>query len=171
MSKIFITGSGGVGKTTVIKQLRERGYTAYDTDDIPGANRLEDKRTGEELPWPEGYIDWKNIYTWNWQRPKITELLASDETVFIGAVVGNWRDFLNEFDTFIVLSTPEHLHLHHLQTRNAHTHGQGEQNVTEMVARQQQAMDKFIAAGAIRVINDRSIDEVVDEILRVSHVG
>lgn len=38
--KVFITGSRGVGKSTVIQELTHRDLSAYDTDSIEGAIAL-----------------------------------------------------------------------------------------------------------------------------------
>lgn len=168
MSKVFITGSGGVGKSTVIKNLVERGFTAYDTDDMPGVTRLEDKE-GNPKEWPTGYIDWSK-YQWNWQRPEIEKLLMSDETVFMGAMPSNWREFVGDFDTTIAVTVNSQVHEQRLKTRNVHEHGQGKRNIADNIYSQEQNLGKFVAAGAIVVDNDRPIDEVVDEILAISHV-
>ncbi len=169
MAKVFIIGSGGVGKSTVIKRLKERGYTAYDTDDMPGVHRVEDA-SGTPTSFPEGYIDWGK-YRWNWQRPAVEELLASDENVFLGAYPSNWADFIEDFDTVIALTVGPEAHEHRLRTRNAHTYGQGEENIREQLWAQAEELIKFTTAGAIAVVNDQPIDVVVDEILKITHVG
>jgi len=168
MAKVFIAGSGGVGKSTIITRLQERGFTAYDTDDIPGVTRLENL-AGKPVRWPKGHVDW-NKYRWNWQRRAIEQLLASNETVFLGAHPSNWADFIGNFDAFIVLSVDADTHEHRLRTRNTHTYGQGEQNIREQIYAQVEELAAFIAAGATQVLNDRPIDEVVDEILSIAHV-
>jgi len=170
MPKVFITGSGGVGKSTIIKRLQERGFTAYDTDDMPGVTRLEDYLTHLPVEWPEGYVDWSK-YRWNWQRPAIERLLASDDTVFLGAYPSNWDDFMSDFDIVVALTADTTAHEQRLRTRNTHTYGQGEENIREQVNHQAEKLAEFIAAGAIGVVNDKSIDKVVDEILKIAHVN
>ena len=102
MGKYLITGRQGSGKTTVIKQLQKLGYTAYNTDDLPDVTKLQNKETNETIDWPEGKVDWSR-YAWNWQKPEIEKLLASDEIVFIGAVVSNQVDFYPMFDKVLLL--------------------------------------------------------------------
>ena len=103
MGKYLITGRQGSGKTTVIKQLQKLGYTAYNTDDLLDVTKLQDKETKETIEWPEGKVDWSR-YAWNWQKPEIEKLLASDEIVFIGAVVSNQVDFYPMFDKVFVVT-------------------------------------------------------------------
>jgi len=169
MRKIFIIGSGGVGKSTVIKRLKERGFTAYDTDDMPSVHRVEDA-SGAPTNFPKGYIDWTK-YRWNWQRPAIEKLLVSDDTVFLGAYPSNWDDFVNDFDTIIALTADTLTHEHRLRTRNTHTYGQSEENIREQINQQAEELAKFTAAGAIEVTNNRPIDETVNEILKISNVN
>jgi len=164
--KVFITGSSGVGKSTIVKRLAERGFTAYDTDDVPGTTRLEDATTGLPVAWPDGYVNWTK-YRWNWQRPVIEKLLASNETVFLGAYPSNWQNFVGNFDIIIAVTTDPASHEDRLRTRNTHTYGQGEENIREDVTRQTKRLKEFVAAGAIPVVNNRPIDEVVDEILGI----
>jgi broad-specificity NMP kinase len=168
MSKVFITGAGGVGKSTIIKDLAERGFSAYDTDSISGATRLQDK-AGNDKAWPAGYIDWSE-YRWNWQRPKINQLLASEETVFLGAIPSNWKEFVDEFDTIIALRVDSGLQEQRLKDRNIHIYGQGEQNIADNIASQAQLLRELTAEGAKIVDNSHPIDQVVDEILVLSHV-
>jgi dephospho-CoA kinase len=54
MSKLLITGRQGCGKTTAIKLLERNGFTAFNTDDIADATRLENKVTGEKSTGPKG---------------------------------------------------------------------------------------------------------------------
>ena len=169
MPKIFITGSGGTGKSTIIKRLSERGYTAYDTDDMPETTRLENL-AGEPVEWPDGFVDWSK-YRWNWQRPAIEKLLASDDTVFLGAIVGNQKDFADLFDTIIALTADPATHEHRRRTRSVHTHGQDDRNIRHSIEVQAEKLKRFMAYGAIPVVNNRPLDEVVDEILAIAHVS
>jgi len=165
--KVFITGSAGTGKTTVIKTLAEKGYAAYDTDDVPGSTQLELRATGEPTNWPTGYVDWAK-YSWRWQEDKIRELLASDDTVFLGAVVGNWQAFVKFFDVFIVLTVDTVILYERLTSRDVHEFGQNPQNIQLTVEHAKKKTAEFIEAGAIAIDSGRPILEVVSNILRVT---
>lgn len=53
--KVFISASSGVGKSSVINELVDRGYTAYDADNRDlHLTRLEVRGTGEPVEWPIG---------------------------------------------------------------------------------------------------------------------
>lgn len=162
--KVFITGRAGAGKSAVIKELQIRGLTAYNTDDIPGTTRLELKATGEVSDWPIGYVDWQK-YSWNWQEKAIKSLVSSDGTVFIGAIVGNWRDFLPIFDLTIVLTVAPDVLKKRRLTRNTHEFAQDKRNVEEAIIKAS-TPEEFISTGAIPIDSNRPIEQIVDDILK-----
>ncbi len=102
MGKYLIAGSPGSGKTSVIRELERRGFSAYDTDSHPGASRLQDKQ-GNFVSFPDGHIDW-DIYEWNWQKDIIEQLLSSDSTVFLGGITTNGKEMYALFDKIFVLT-------------------------------------------------------------------
>lgn len=164
MGKYFITGRKGSGKTTVIKLLQERGFAAYNTDDLPEATKLQNKETGEVVPWPkEGKVD-RTTYAWQWQRPEIERLLASDETVFLGAIVSNQAEFYPLFDKIFVITVDSDTLRQRLQTHeHASHHLPGE--LERMLADHESKQEKFIKAGAEPVDGARSPEEIVEDIL------
>ena len=161
MGKYLITGRQGSGKSTVIRTLRERGYTAYNTDDMPEVSRLEDRRTGQQVDWPKGLVDWDR-YSWNWQAEPLKKLLESDETVFIGAVMGNQRDFYSLFNkVFALIVTKETLAIH-LET---HEHKYTAEEMERIIGRHELRQPKYIADGAIPVDNNGPVEQTVQAIL------
>jgi dephospho-CoA kinase len=53
--KVFITSSSGVGKSAVVNELVNRGYTTFDADDIDlNLTCLVIRETGEAIEWHEG---------------------------------------------------------------------------------------------------------------------
>ena len=101
MAKFLITGDPGSGKSALAEALARRGYTAYDTDDLPDVTRLEDT-AGRPVDWPEPPVDWSR-YGWNWQEAGLRERLASAGTVFVAAIVSNQEEYYSWFDAIFVL--------------------------------------------------------------------
>lgn len=167
--KIFITASSGVGKSAVIEELAKRGYTALDADDRQlKLTRLQVKATGEVVDWPKGYIDWSK-YTWNADKYRLEELLASDKTVFLCGLLGNQEELYHYFDKLIALTIEPKEHERRLRTRPKREVGDDEKNIVRRLERYSMHMQKFIESGFVRIDNSGTVNQTVDEILRVVH--
>ena len=70
MGKYFITGNAGSGKSTVIDVLKQRGFTAYDTDGLPEVTLRVPSRHSE--------LDYAQV----WDSLALKKLLESDDDVF-----------------------------------------------------------------------------------------
>lgn len=167
---VYITATSGVGKTTVTDELRARGYTAYDTDNVPGLTRLEIKETGEPAEWPKGYVDW-SYYSWNLQQEMLDEVLNSSESVFLSGLCGNQPDFYTRFGKLIVLTIDPEEHERRLRNRPAREAGDDEQNIQERLRKYPMLLQRFLDSGAILVDNSGSVERTVDEILRMCDVS
>jgi len=88
--KYLVTGPAGAGKSTIASALAERGYVAYDTDEVPGASSFEEIATGRAIGFAEVShpIDFRR-FAWNWQLDALHELLESADDVFICAARSN----------------------------------------------------------------------------------
>jgi hypothetical protein len=56
----LVTGMSGVGKSTLVRELRRRGYAAYDADD-------------------DGFTDPRAAGRWGWRAEPVADLLAHAE--------------------------------------------------------------------------------------------
>ena len=161
MGKYLITGRPGSGKTTVIEELRRRGYQAFNTDDMPEITRLEEQATREPVPWPAGAVDWKK-YIWNWQENGLRKLLRLEGDIFIGAIVGNQKGFYSLFNKIFALTiTTETLR----QRLDSHAHPRTTSEKDQAIAVHYQKQARFKEQGLILIPADGSVSEVVDDIL------
>jgi dephospho-CoA kinase len=161
MGKYLITGRQGAGKSTVIQALQKLGFTAYNTDDMPEVTRLEDRQTGKPIDWPKGLVDWDR-YSWNWQAAALQQLLASDETVFIGAVTGNQREFYHLFDKIFALIVNEQTLRAHL---TKHEHEYVSEDIERIIARHAERQPRYVAEGAVAIDNNGPVEQAVQQIL------
>ena len=116
MGKFLITGSPGLGKSTVVRALKRRGYQAFDSESMIGVTKLEDRATGLPAPWPAPPVDWGK-YAFNWQEKGLRRLLQKNGDVFIAAAVSNQDLFYKDFDGIFVLTAGEHVIRKRLATR------------------------------------------------------
>lgn len=163
MGRYLITGRQGSGKTTLIKILQDRGFAAYNTDDLPEATKLQDNSSGEVIDWPDGKVDWSK-YSWNWQRNEIEKLLHSADNVFIGAVVSNQTEFYELFDQiFVITLSSDSLRLRLESHEHASHHLPGV--IERILADHQAKQQSFINEGAIPINGERPPADIADNLL------
>jgi predicted ATPase len=161
MGKYLITGRPGSGKTTVIESLKQRGFHAFNTDDMPEITKLEEQETGKPVPWPEGPVDWTR-YIWNWQEAGLRNLLQTESDIFIGAIVGNQQKFYPLFDKIFALTVSTET----LQKRlDSHAHPRTVQEKEQAIAVHHNKQARFEEQGLVLIPADGAVDEIVDTIL------
>ena len=90
MAKFLITGDPGSGKSALAEALARRGYTAYDTDDLPDVTRLEDT-AGRPVDCAQNHRWTGRGTAGTGKRQALRERLASAGTVFVAAKVSEAR--------------------------------------------------------------------------------
>jgi predicted ATPase len=161
MGKYFITGRPGSGKTTVIRELQDRGFSAYNTDDLEDVTKLEDKASGEIVPWPEGPVDWDR-YTWNWQDEALRKLLSQEGDIFVGAIVGNQQNYYPLFDKIFALTLSGRTVADRLDT---HEHPRTQAEKDKAIVAHEKKQVRWTEQGLILVSSERPVSEIVDDIL------
>jgi len=165
--KVFITAVSGVGKSTVVNELVERGYTAYDADDRDlRLTRLEVKKTGEPVDWPKGFVDW-SYYSWNANEERLQELLAVNDTVFVAGILGNQEKLYHYFDKLVALTVNPAEHERRLHERPQREVGDDEKNNQRRLERYSMHMAKFAASGFVMVDNSGLLEKTVDQIEKI----
>jgi dephospho-CoA kinase len=165
--KVLITGSSTVGKSSVIRELQRRGMTAIDVDkEEPTLVRLEIKDTGEPADWPEGYVDW-SYYSWNLQQPALDKALARDDTVILGGIFGNQRDYYHLFDKIIVLTVSASAYKQRLDGRPRRNVGDSDQNMSDRLSKYPAMLERLLSHGAIPVSNDGRVETTAEKIIEL----
>ena len=104
MSAVLLTGMSGVGVSTVLRHLGDRGYATIDTDD-PG--------WAQEVPSPDGGIEQV------WVEERMTALLdgQADAPLVVAGCATNQGRFYARFDAVVLLSAPVDVMLERIERR------------------------------------------------------
>ena len=105
MKRVLLTGMSGVGKSSVVAELRARGFRAVDTDE----------------GWCEATADGRQ----QWRAAAIQELLDTDdaEVLFLAGCEENQVAFYPRFDHVVLLSAPVDVVLRRLAQRTNNPYG------------------------------------------------
>ena len=162
MAKFLITGDPGSGKSALAEALARRGYTAYDTDDLPDVTRLEDT-AGRPVDWPEPPVDWSR-YGWNWQEEGLRARLASAGTVFVAAIVSNQEEYYSWFDAIFVLVADVATLRQRLLSRNGY--GKHPAELAEILDGHAERVAELLSAPqAVAIDAARPLQRVVNDVI------
>lgn len=144
MSRVLLTGMSGAGKSTVLGELRSRGYYAVDTD-----------YEGWELP------DGK------WDEPRMVQLLASHSDLVVSGTVENQVRFYDRFEHIVLLSAPLEVLLQRVTTRTNNPYGKSAAE-REEIALYVQTVEPLLRRGAtVELDGRRPVTELADDIERL----
>ena len=173
MPLIFITGVAGSGKTAVRKVLVARGYEAYDSDK-DGMTAWVNKDTGEEVnqpkeEWGSRTDEWYSRHEWVVSIARVKDLIEKSRTsnIFLCGIGSNRAEIIKLTDLTISLSVDENTLIERIATRK-NSFGKQAHELKNILEWRKDVTDRDKAAGAIIVDTNRSLGEVVDEILDIA---
>jgi dephospho-CoA kinase len=102
--RVLLTGMSGTGKSTLIRELRRRGFVAYDADD-------------------DGFSEPRESGRWGWRRELVTDLLDrhTEGLLFFAGCSEEQADL--PFDHTVLLTAPEAVLLSRLRARTDNAYG------------------------------------------------
>jgi dephospho-CoA kinase len=168
MANFYITGTSGVGKSTVVKELNARGIFAYDIDAVPKLCHWRNKATGIKADWHSGIgRDWLEAHEWICDEAMLKKMLKNDavDTVIAGLAF-NQNDFLNLFDKIILLHCEEKTFLHRLDIRegeDAFAKDKSEQKY--LLSWYREYEEEMVRRGAISINTEDPLEVVVEKII------
>jgi len=172
--KVLITGYPGTGKSSVAKELQRRGHVAYDTEAMRGYMHAESIQTGIRIPLPQpvprGWFGTTGGY--NWDIPRVTELLNTYDDVFICALADNQERLYELFDKIFLLTLDEVEMEQRLRSRNTTSYGKDPGELADILTYHQHFEESLLnGTGAISIpVNAKpDLSEVVNEILDHTH--
>lgn len=150
--RVLLTGMSGVGKSTIIRELVERGFRAVDADD------------GWVVPMPDG--------TQRWDVPAVTRLLdeGAEPALFFAGCEDNMVELLPRFDCIILLSAPEHVMAQRLASR-ANPFGRRPDQRDRIFADLREFEPRLRAIADLEVVTTGRVEQALAQILRFLDLG
>jgi shikimate kinase len=144
VARVLLTGMSGVGKTTVLGELRRRGHVVVDTD----------------------YDGW-TLPNGLWDEPRMATLLVNGSDLVVSGTVENQGRFYDRFDEVVLLSAPLDVLLRRLRTRRTNPYGKSAEEEAE-VAGYVETVEPLLRQGAtIELDGRRPVTELADIVQRL----
>lgn len=169
MGLVWITGVSGTGKSTLRVELASRGYQSFDADE-DGIAAWHLRSTGEEVYDPGGgnHPDsWLENHCWTINLARVEQLarMARDQVVFLCGSVENEDEVWELFDIVICLVLEESTLRERLATRITNKFGKAPVELEAILGWNRTIEATYREFGAIIVNADRTLAEVVDQVL------
>ncbi|RKQ84886.1 shikimate kinase [Solirubrobacter pauli] len=131
--RVLLTGMSGVGKSTLVQELRRRGHTAYDADD-------------------DGFSEPRADGRWGWRLQPVRDLLERHDHGLLFFAGCSEEQAQLTFDVRVLLTAPEALLVERLRERRSNPYGR---NASERA----QVLDDL---ATVEPLLRRSADLIVD---------
>ncbi len=166
--KVLITGRSGTGKSTICTELQRRGLPAFDGDKVPGLADWTDVR-GNRV-----YVDYskpinRGTTLWTWDPKVLIKLLTTTGDIYLCGSADNDLDLLELFDEAVALTLPPNVQRQRILNRIEHDYGKQPGMVTQILAEQQQFVDRALRLGVHVVSAEARPAAIVDKILELIH--
>ena len=165
---VWVTGTSGVGKSTVCALLKSRGQLAVDAD-WEGYNHWADRTSGQVVvnppyPAPAGWLD---CFAWRISRAEVEALAARthDRTAFLCGTVENEVDVWDLFDLVVCVVVDDETLRDRLLTRTTNAYGNHPDELAAALGHNDGIECTYRRFGATIIDGTRSPAEVADAIL------
>jgi dephospho-CoA kinase len=144
---LLITGMSGTGKSSLVLELRNRGYAAYDADD-----------DGFSEPRAEG--------RWGWRAARVAELLAEqhDQLLFFAGCSEEQAEL--PFDYRVLLTAPERVLVERLRLRTNNSYGKDHDELAQVLADRAEIEPQLRRSADLVLSTTEPPASVADELLR-----
>lgn len=169
MPLIYITGIAGTGKSTVLKELRARGYEVHDADE--NLSSWEHKVTRERVSTSDHKLttDAKFFEEHDWYMDKegVRKLAknASSQTIFLCGSVANESEVWPYFDKVFCLYIDNKTLEKRINSRTDKDFGKSKHELEHLFRLNDKVQRKYILLGATIIDATQPINNVVEEIL------
>jgi dephospho-CoA kinase len=144
---VLITGMSGAGKSSLVGELRRRGYVAYDADD-------------------DGFSEPRDDGRWGWRAEQVAELLKRSAGQLLFFAGCSEEQAALPFDYRVLLTAPESVLVERLQTRTGNAHGANPQELSQVLSDLAEIEPLIRGSADLVLETTRPVARVADELLR-----
>ena len=144
--RVLLTGMSGTGKSTLVRELRRRGYVAYDADD-------------------DGFSEPRGSGRWGWRRDVVAALLAahSGGLLFFAGCSEEQADL--PFELRVLLTAPEAVLVDRLRERTGNAYGQTAAELAQVLGDRAEVEPLLRHAADLVLTSTSSPAELADAVL------
>jgi hypothetical protein len=168
MPLVWVTGSSGVGKSTVCELLKSRGELAVDAD-FEGFSHWVDRTSGEVItdppyPTPGGWLD---RFAWRISRTEVETLStrAHEKSAFLCGSAENEVAVWDLFDHMVCLVADKETLRDRLATRTANAFGKHPEELAAALGWNEDVASRYRRLSATIIDGTQPPRDVVDAIL------
>ena len=170
MSLIYIKGTPGTGKTSLVQKMLDLGYCAFDADDprIGGPFNIE-KRKFVYYPTvlSEEWYSHHNFYL----KPSAIRKLKKDselKDVFLFSTASNELNFVDMYDKILFLDLKLEELIKRIQNRDNNSYGKTKHELIQILNKYKKDRKLIIQCDVHLIDASKPIGDVVNQILACS---
>jgi broad-specificity NMP kinase len=150
--RVLLTGVSGTGKSSTVRELRRRGFTAYDADD-------------------DGYAEPDTDGVWRWRTREVSRLLegAGDQLLFFAGCSEEQAQF--RWDLKVLLTAPETVIVERLTSRTTNPYGKSAEERKRVLVDLRDVEPLLRGSADLVIDTTKPLARVADAILLAAGVG
>jgi shikimate kinase len=154
MSRVLLTGMSGTGKSSVIAELKRRGFAAIDMDE-PGWSVRDAE--GHQL----------------WCEERLREVLAAEHAgpVFVSGCAENQVKFYPQFSHIVLMSAPADVIKERLASRTDNPYGQRPDELAEVLHHLAWVEPLLRRSATHEIVTTMPLDRVVATVLSLAQAS
>jgi dephospho-CoA kinase len=143
--RVLLTGMSGTGKSTLVRELRARGYAAHDAD--------------------EGFSEPREDGRWGWRIDLVADLLAHapEQLLFFAGCSEEQAEL--PFDYRVLLTCPRDTLVERLRTRTTNSYGRGDEELAQVLLDLERVEPLLRRSADLTLESTDSPEQLADELL------